>query len=56
MLTEGAATMTRIRIEMDLDDDYTDPDHVSGLNSEGDEKLSEALGDFGINLEIKKIS
>jgi hypothetical protein len=48
--------MTRIRIELDLDEEYADDSHSSGLNSEGDERLSEALGDFGINLEITKVS
>lgn len=44
----------KIQITIDLDDDYADPDHESGVTAEADEELMEALMAFGTDIQITK--
>lgn len=38
---------TTISIEIEVDDEYADPDHSTGMTNEGYEKLMSAIASFG---------
>jgi hypothetical protein len=45
----------RIRIELDLGDDFTDPDDFTGMTEEGYIALLDVLGRFGENVDVKSL-
>lgn len=45
--------MPRITITMDVDDDFSDPDHAMGVTNEGYEKINAALAPYGDDIDIE---
>lgn len=46
---------TKVRITMEVDDEYADPDHEMGLTEEAYLQLSSVLGEFGEDIDIKRV-
>jgi hypothetical protein len=46
----------KIRIVMDIDDSYADPGHDMGVTEEGYLGITDALADYGDNVEIGRES
>jgi hypothetical protein len=44
----------KIRITMDVDDEYADPDHAMGVTEEGHLEISEALAPYGDDIEFER--
>lgn len=44
----------RIIITMDLEGEYADPDHSTGITEAGYEQLSGLLVEFGTDIDIKQ--
>lgn len=47
--------MTKIRITMDVDDEYADPDHEMGITEQGYQEISDALSSYGDDIDIQKV-
>lgn len=45
---------TKIKITMELDDDFADPDHPTGVTEEASESITDALNSFGFDIDIEK--
>lgn len=44
----------RIIIEFDLDEEWQDPEHVSGMTEEASEKIAEFTNEMGTNLDVRR--
>lgn len=44
----------KIIIEMNLDDEYSDPNHSTGLTENGYDMLVDMLSRMGENIDVKK--
>jgi hypothetical protein len=42
----------KVRITMDIDPDYADPDHAMGVTEEGYETICDLLGQVGENIDV----
>jgi hypothetical protein len=45
----------KILITMEVDDEYVDPDHAMGVTEEAYLGISEALGNYGQDIDIQKV-
>lgn len=45
----------KIQITMTVDDEYADPGHEMGITESAYEDLSDALGNFGEDIDIHKV-
>jgi hypothetical protein len=46
----------KIRITMEIADDYADPSHEMGVTEKGYEEIVDALMSYGEDVEIRKVS
>jgi hypothetical protein len=46
--------MTKVIIEMDIEDEYADPGHEMGVTSEGYEAIIEALIGIGDDIQVRR--
>jgi hypothetical protein len=46
----------KIRITMDVADEYADPGHEMGVTTEGYEEIIDALAAYGDDIDIRKVS
>jgi hypothetical protein len=44
----------KIIITMELDDDYADPGHSTGVTEEGYIKINEALSELGTDVDVSR--
>jgi len=44
----------KIRITMEIADEYADPDHDMGVSEEGYNAICEALGDLGSDVDVRR--
>lgn len=45
--------MTKVRITLDVDDEYADPDHEMGITNEAYEELLRKLSWLGDDIEVE---
>jgi hypothetical protein len=45
----------KIRITMEVDEEYADSDHAVGITEEAYLGISEALSDYGMDIDIEKV-
>lgn len=43
-----------ITITMDIDDEYADPEHATGITEAGYEDITDVLGHFGTDIDVSK--
>ena len=44
----------KIIITIDLDDDFADPDHQMEITEEGYQLITDALGDLGSDIDVRR--
>ncbi|HEX4715288.1 MAG TPA: hypothetical protein VH164_10205 [Ktedonobacteraceae bacterium] len=47
--------MPKIRITMEVDEEIADPNHEMGITEQGYLQISDALTDFGQDIDIQKV-
>lgn len=45
----------KVRITMDIDPDYEDPQHPTGVTNEAYDALFDALNSFGDDIDVEKV-
>jgi hypothetical protein len=47
--------MPKIRITMEIAEEYSDPDHEMGVTEQAYEEISDALMSYGDDIDIQKV-